>query len=333
MSKASLHSASDILKIYKNGENNWLDYFRLLAFRGDIMALRLDNKKKGIICILISAFFFSGMSSFINLSGDVPIVQKVFFRNLVAFFLASATLIKNHEPFKPKKGCLPYHILRSSAGLLGVFGNFYATTHMTHTPDAAMLNKMSPFFTLIFSAIFLKEKVKFRQAVAIFIAFLGALFVIKPSFANAELLPSIAGFIGGMCAGGAYTCVRHMGNKGENGRFTVFFFSAFSVAVTAPYLIFNYHHMSWYQFFCLIMVGICAAGGQFGITAAYTFAPSREISVYDYSNIIFTAIEGYLFLGQGFPDTLSLIGYAIICAMAIWMFIYNNRSAKTPEQS
>lgn len=114
------------------------------------MALRLDNKKRGIICILISAFFFSGMSSFINLSGDVPIVQKVFFRNLVAFFLASATLIKNHEPFKPKKGCLPYHILRSSAGLLGVFGNFYATTHMSHTPDAAMLNKMSPFFTLIF---------------------------------------------------------------------------------------------------------------------------------------------------------------------------------------
>ena len=196
-----------------------------------------------------------------------------------------------------------------------------------------MLNKMSPFFTLIFSAIFLKEKVKLRQAVAIFIAFLGALFVIKPSFANAELLPSIAGFVGGMCAGGAYTCVRHMGNKGENGRFTVFFFSAFSVVVTAPYLFFNYYHMSWYQFFCLIMVGVCAAGGQFGITAAYTFAPSREISVYDYSNIIFTAIEGYLFLGQGFPDTLSLIGYAIICAMAIWMFIYNNRSAKAKGQS
>ena len=123
------------------------------------------------------------------------------------------------------------------------------------------------------------------------------------------------------------------GNKGENGRFTVFFFSAFSVVVTAPYLFFNYYHMSWYQFFCLIMVGVCAAGGQFGITAAYTFAPSREISVYDYSNIIFTAIEGYLFLGQGFPDTLSLIGYAIICAMAIWMFIYNNRSAKAKGQS
>lgn len=243
----------------------------------------------------------------------------------MALFCSSLILIKNKERFFPTKGCMPYHILRSTTGLLGVFGNFYATTHMTHTPDAAMLNKMSPFFTLIFSAIFLKEKVKPKQAIAIFIAFIGAMLVIKPSFANEELIPSLAGLMGGICAGSAYTCVRHMGNKGENGRFTVFFFSAFSVAVTAPYLIFFYHPMTTKQLVYLLLVGVCAAGGQFGITAAYTYAPSREISVYDYSNIVFTAIEGYLFLHQGLPDTLSLVGYFVICAMAVWMFIYNNK--------
>ena len=45
------------------------------------------------------------------------------------------------------------------------------------------------------------------------------------------------------------------------------------------------------QLVYLLLVGLCAAGGQFAITAAYTFAPSREISVYDYSNVIFTAIS------------------------------------------
>ena len=117
---------------------------------------KLSNKTKGIFCILFSALCFSGMSSFINLSGDVPVPQKVFFRNLVALFFASAVLIKNHEPFKPTKGCLKYHFLRSSVGLLGVFGNFYATTHMAHTADAAMLNKLSTFATLLFSEIFLR---------------------------------------------------------------------------------------------------------------------------------------------------------------------------------
>lgn len=293
---------------------------------------KLSSKTKGIICILLSAFCFSGMSSFINLSGDLPVPQKVFFRNLVALFCASAVLLKNHQPFKPIKGCLKYHFLRSSVGLLGVFGNFYATTHMTHTADAAMLNKLSPFATLIFSALFLKEKVKPKQAVAIVVAFVGAMFVIKPTLSNVELVPSLAGFIGGVSAGAAYTTVRHMANKGENGRFTVFFFSAFSVAVTAPYLIFNYHPMTPQQLFYLFMVGVCAAGGQFAITAAYTFAPSSEISVYDYSNIIFTAIEGYFFLGHQIPDVLSIVGYFIICLMAVWMFIYNNKSTELKKQ-
>lgn len=293
---------------------------------------KLSNKTKGIICILLSAFCFSGMSSFINLSGDLPVPQKVFFRNLVALFCASAVLLKNHQPFKPIKGCLKYHFLRSSVGLLGVFGNFYATTHMAHTADAAMLNKLSPFATLIFCALFLKEKVKPKQAVAIVVAFVGAMFVIKPTLSNIELVPSLAGFIGGVSAGAAYTTVRHMANKGENGRFTVFFFSAFSVVVTAPYLVFNYHPMTPQQLFYLFMVGVCAAGGQFAITAAYTFAPSSEISIYDYSNIIFTAIEGYFFLGHQIPDVLSIVGYFIICLMAVWMFIYNNKSTELKKQ-
>lgn len=288
---------------------------------------KVSNHTKGIICILLSALCFSGMNSFINLSGDVPVAQKIFFRNLVAFFIAAFMLLKNKERFLPTKGCLPYHIIRSSVGLLGVFGNFYAITHMSSTADAAMLNKMSPFFTLIFSAIFLKEKVKPRQAIAIGIAFVGAMFVIKPTLSNIDLIPSLTGFIGGIGAGAAYTCVRHMGNKGENSRFTVFFFSLFSCLVTAPYLIFNFHHMTKMQWIYLIMVGVCAAGGQFAITAAYTFAPSREISIYDYSNVIFTAISGYFFLGGQVPDLWSFIGYAIICSMAVWMFIYNNKAS------
>lgn len=286
----------------------------------------LSNRTKGIICILLSALCFSGMSSFINLSGDVPVMQKVFFRNLVALFIATVTLLKRKESFMPRKDCIKYHFIRSSAGLLGVFGNFYATTQMASTADAAILNKMSPFFALIFSAIFLKEKVKPKQAIAIGIAFAGAMFVIKPTMSNVELFPSICGFVGGVCAGGAYTCVRHMGNKGENGRVTVFLFSLFSCVVTVPYLIFNFHPMTKMQWIYLLLVGLCAAGGQFSITAAYTFAPSKEISIYDYSNIIFTAISGYFFLGGQIPDLWSFVGYFIICAMAVWMFIYNNKS-------
>ena len=136
---------------------------------------KTNNTAKGIMCILFSALSFSGMSIFINMSGDVPVMQKVFFRNLVALVIATVTLAKSKQSFKPHKGCIKYHILRSSLGLSGMIGNFYATTKMSSTSDAAMLNKMSPFFTLIFSYIFLKEKFKPKQALAIAIAFAGSL--------------------------------------------------------------------------------------------------------------------------------------------------------------
>ncbi|MDE7123949.1 MAG: DMT family transporter, partial [Eubacterium sp.] len=174
------------------------------------MSKQLSNKTLGVIYILLSAVCFTGMNTFVRLSGDVPTFQKVFFRNFVAMFFALFALLKAGESLKPKKGSMKYLALRSVIGLAGVFGNFYAIDKI-ELSDASMLNKMSPFFALIFSAIFIKEKVKPKQAIAIAVAFIGALFIIKPTFGNENLIASMAGFIGGMCAGGAYTCVRWLG--------------------------------------------------------------------------------------------------------------------------
>lgn len=283
----------------------------------------LSSKTKGVIFIILSALSFTGMNTFVRLAGDLPTMQKVFFRNFVAMIFAFAAMVKAGDSFKPKKGSVKYLLIRSAAGLAGIFGNFYALDKI-ELSNASMLNKMSPFFALVFSAIFIKEKVKPKQAVAIAVAFIGALFIIKPTFGNADLLASLAGFAGGMAAGGAYTCVRWLGIKGENGRLIVLFFSVFSCVLTVPYLIFDYHYMTAFQWFALLMAGVFAAGGQFAITAAYTHAPSREISVYDYSQIIFAAVVGFFVFGD-IPDVWSFVGYFIIIAMAVWMFVYNNR--------
>ena len=189
-----------------------------------------------------------------------------------------------------------------------------------------MLNKMSPFFAIIFSFIFLKEKISVFQTLAVAAAFIGSLFIIKPSFTGIDFLPGFIGFLGGMGAGAAYTAVRHLGSKGEKGPFIVLFFSAFSCLVTLPYIIFNYQQMEIQQLIYLLCAGLSAAGGQFSITAAYCYAPAKEISVYDYSQIIFAAAIGYVLFGQ-IPDKFSFVGYAVIITAAILMFIYNNKSS------
>ena len=44
----------------------------------------MSQKNKGIYCILLSSFFFALMNLFVRLSGDLPSIQKSFFRNFVA---------------------------------------------------------------------------------------------------------------------------------------------------------------------------------------------------------------------------------------------------------
>lgn len=283
----------------------------------------MNKKYKGIVYIIISAFCFAFMNLFVRLSGDLPSIEKSFFRNFVAVFFALAIMVKNKNKFYWQKGNLKYLLLRAGIGTLGILCNFYAIDNIA-LADASMLNKMSPFFVILFSFIILKEKLTFVQGSAVIIAFIGSLFIIKPTFQNIDLIPSIVGLIGGICAGFAYTMVRVLGKRGENGAFIVFFFSAFSCITTLPFLILNFVPMEWWQLLCLLGAGLSATGGQFAITSAYYYAPAREISVYDYSQIIFSTLLGLVFFGE-MPDMYSFIGYFIICSMAVYTFIYNNR--------
>ena len=127
----------------------------------------------------------------------------------------------------------------------------------------------------------------------------------------------------------AYTAVRWLGIRGEKGPYIVFFFSGFSCLVTLPFLLFDFHVMTWQQWLVLLGAGLAAAGGQFSITAAYKFAPAKEISVYDYSQIIFSALLGFILFSQ-LPDIWSFIGYVVICGVGVAMFLYNNRRDKNP---
>lgn len=286
----------------------------------------MKTRYRGIICIIFSAFFFALMNMFVRLAGDLPAVQKSFFRNFIACILALIMMIRNHIGFSGKKENIKYLLLRSILGTLGVLCNFYAVDHLV-LADASMLNKMSPFFAIIFSYLILKEKVKPVQAFVVVMAFIGSLFIIKPTGLNMDVIPAISGFAGGAFAGAAYTYVRKLSSSGEPGPFIVACFSGFSCLVTLPFLIFDYHYMSLEQIGILLLAGLAAAGGQFTITAAYSYAPAREISVYDYSQIIFSAVLGFLIFGQ-IPDVFSWLGYVLICSMAVVMFLYNRSQWK-----
>lgn len=282
----------------------------------------MNSKVKGILHIILAALVFSIMGLFIRLSGDLPAIQKSFFRNFIAFIVTLGMFLKDGEKIEIKGEDYKYLILRSIFGTIGILCNFYAIDHMVLS-DASMLNKLSPFFVIIFSYLILKEKVTVFQSSMVVIAFLGAIFIVKPT-GNLNSFPALVAAMGGMGAGAAYTLVRLLGQRGVDKKIIIMFFSGFSSLVSIPFMLGSFSPMSLSQIAFLVCAGIMATIGQFAITKAYFYAPAKEISVYDYSQILFSALIGFVFLNQ-IPDMYSVMGYLIICLAAVGMYLYNRK--------
>ena len=278
------------------------------------------------------------MALFINLAGEMPVFMKAFFRNLVAIVMSYVMLARSPEKFKIKKGSMPGLLMRASFGTIGILANFYAISN-TNMSDAMMLNKLSPFFALLTSMIILKEAADGFQWAAILTALVGAVFVVKPSFLfgnlgvnGSDVFPLVIALIGGICAGIAYAFLRKVTVNGERPIIVVAFFSTFSCIILIPFIIFTYQPITPLQLFYCAMTGVAACFGQIFISSAYAACPAKEISIYDYSTVIFTALLGFFVLGE-VPDWLSIVGYAIIIGASVLNYLYNNNYLKFKKKA
>ena len=278
---------------------------------------KLSNRTKGILFLVASAFGFAVMATMVRLcddfGGPISSFQKSFFRNVVALVLAAGVFIRQAQP---KAISVPYPlILRAILGTIGIFANFYALSHIT-IAEGQTLNKTAPFFTVVFAWLFLGERASRQQFLALVVALTGVVLIAKPGFAGAQAFALAMGLLGGVCAGGAYACVRALRRHQVSPSFIVLFFSAFSCLASVPFMLAEFDPMTPAQVLILFGAGAGAALGQFGITLAYGYAAPRDISVFDYTNILFTAAFGYLCFAQ-VPDLLSVFGFVAILLAAL----------------
>ena len=111
----------------------------------------MTQKNKGVCCILLSSFSFALMNMFVRMSGDLPSIQKSFFRNFVAMLFALSILLKEKPEIRLDGTSKKFLFLRSLCGTIGILCNFYAVDHLV-LADASLLNKMSPFFAILLAS-------------------------------------------------------------------------------------------------------------------------------------------------------------------------------------
>lgn len=297
--------------------------------------ISIPLKARGVAYIISAAFFFSLMALFVRLSGELPVMQKAVIRNIITAAVAFWIMVRNGEQgdFAPSVSTNWLGLsMRTIFGTLGLVCNFWAVDHMP-LADANMLNKMAPFFAILMSIWIVQERPWKIDLLCVAGAFIGSIFVLKPG-AGIASYPAVIALAGGFFAGAAYVYIRQMGMRGVPGSVIIFFFSLFSSLLCLPFVVLDYAPMTGAQIAFLLLAGLAAAGGQISVTAAYACAPAREISVFDYSQVLFAALFGLWFSER--PDLCSLIGYAVIIGMAVLRWRLNLRSAAiepAPETS
>lgn len=284
----------------------------------------LNERQKGAALMCSSAFFFSAMQIAINLTGGtIPLMEQIFARSFISLLISFVLIRKSGNSLFGAREHQPLLFMRSIFGFLGFIGLFYSSAH-AHQGDVSTLMKLSPFLITLWAAIFLKEKITKVQIPALIIAFSGAALVANPAF-NSNMFPLFMAFLCAVFSSGSYTLLAYFKNK-VNGMTIIMHFSTFCCIATIPFMMRNFVMPDAKEFILLLLIGILGGLGQITLTYSYRMATASEISIYNYSGIVFSIILGYVCLNE-VPDWSSLAGCALVITAAIITYIFNGKGS------
>ncbi len=286
-----------------------------------------SQKNRGIALLVASSFCFALMSAFVRLAGDLPFFQKVLFRNAVSVVVAGTVLLTRHIPVRVPKDCALPLLFRVVCGTIGVFCNYYAIDHLM-LANSNSLSKLSPFFAILFAAMFLGERVSRIQLGCIALALAGSMFLIFPNLGTLGFSAGI-GLLGGVMSGGAHVALRALRrNDGIDGSTIVFLFSAVSTLIVLVPCVLYWTPMTGRQTVYLLLAGCSCAAAQYALTNAYCYAPPKDISIYDSTQILFSGLLGYLLFRQ-IPALTSWAAYVLILTASVLLFLHYRKESRT----
>ena len=287
---------------------------------------RIKNINKGVKYMLIASFTFAIMGAFAKLaSQSMSSLEVVFFRNIAGVLIIGFAIIKKPMIHQGGKPLLLF--FRGFMGFVALLAFFYNIAHIS-LGDAMTYSKTSPIFTAIFAFLFLHEKLSGKAWMAIFVGFIGILFITQPSgigFSKYDLL----GIFSGIGAALAYTSVRELKAyydtraivlsfmlTGTLGPLILFFISPY---VHYPELDFIFSEFVMPQgivWVYVLAMGIFATISQLLMTKAYGETKAGIVGAVSYTNILFSILVGLL-LGDALPSLMTSFGIVLIVSAGI----------------
>lgn len=255
------------------------------------------------------------------LSRDFDTVELVFFRNLVGVVFVLISML--NRPLVQVGGRPGLLVFRGVIGTLSLYLFFYAV--QTLGLGAATTYQYSyPIFLALLSWLFVGEKLSPREWLAIFVGFVGILFVFRPDFA-VPISHHAVGLSNALFTAIAYLSIRQLSAVYDTRAIILSFMLSGILLPIISMLVGEYGSVEGYGFLIghfvwpvksvhwlvFLALGIVAMIGQYSLTIAFRYDKAGRVASVSYTNIVFASILG-LWLGDPFPGTLTLLGMALI---------------------
>lgn len=292
----------------------------------------------GILLMLAFAIIGPLIDLFAKLAAqEVPIGQIILSRFILQAFILLPVALFMSWAHKPNLLEIRLHFVRALLILLGT-GSFVSAIKFMPLADAMAIFFVEPFMVTLLGGVVLGETVGYRRLIACLIGFLGALFIIKPSFSlfgSIALLPLITAL--------SFTFYIFLTRKmAQNMKpVTLQAYTALAaVIILLPIIIAaNGTNLSLLDpiipsiksIWLLIGVGIAAIVAHLFITFALSLAPATVIAPLQYFEIVTATVFGYLFFSD-FPDNWTFLGIFIIIFSGIYVIYREQQNSKSIQE-
>jgi RarD protein len=264
--------------------------------------------KKGVLYMLGSTLAFACMQICVKFLPHLPAHELILFRSLVSIVLSVAILKK-----------LEIQLLGNNKKVLlmrGVFGTtallmFFYTLQNIPLASAVTLQYLSPIFTALFAAIFLKEKMQMKQWLYFGVSFAGVA-LIKGFDERISLNFMLLGICSAMFSGMAYTCIRRLKDS-EHPLVVVLYFPLVAIPIMSVLSYYKWVTPQGTDWLYLLLMGLFTQVAQLLMTKGIQSGIANKMISLKYIGTIYALAIGYLIFGESY-GLMSLIGIAMVIA-------------------
>ena len=280
----------------------------------------------GALCMILSVLFFSLMDVLIKITHEYDVGQVMFCRAIFGlipiFFLIPKNKMKDF--YKTKYKAL--HWWRAFIGSIAMYAIFVGLRNL-ELAEVTSMAFSGPIWVVIFSILFLGEKVRMKRWIAVGLGFLGVLIISKPGFDNLNLY-YIYPIIFTLGFAGVSIFIRKLTLVGEPVYLIAFYFSISSAIFGLFTLPFGRWSMpTSYDLGLLILIGLFGSIANLLLTQSYKLAEVSLTTPLKYLSLVLAIIFGFYFFDE-IPTAYTLTGASLIVISSAIIFIREHQLKK-----